>query len=220
MRRPTSCLRHDSFEDYLKELETMSDEELEIEYRKNCLLCNEIRYKYNYIKSCVYVNFLQELKTYVSNDERLHKSLINYIYCCDSAFVSLVIFEHYHLPLKDDGGTSHDRDNYLRTIKRLFKDIKFYYDNIYLMTINSKNACEYLLKKLFNETFEPEDKIITYEAEIDFVDRYMLEKYESEELDIDVDDCPKKDIVDAVYYYILLDVEYLDRSMSELYKNR
>lgn len=211
-----SCLQFDSLSDYLSSIKDKSDEELIFEIKNHLFINKTILFKYNLIKSHIYLDCLKILDDYIyltkkPSLEDIKRSVENTIENC-SLYLDLIIIQNSSTRTVNYEVSSDDLYKRLESLtKNTFRYINTYNE----LCINVKNYLNYLYIKLFGHKYSQKyEQYARYEEECDFSKEEDIKRFESNEI-IEVDNLSDYEIISEIYSDLISDINFQDKMLFD-----
>ena len=211
-----SCLKFDSLNDFLESIKNKNDEELIFEIKNHLFINKTILFKYNLIKSHIYLDCLKILDDYVylankpSLDD-IKRSVENTIENC-SLYLDLITIQNSSTRIVNYEVSS---DNLFKRLESLTKNTFRYINTYNELCINVKNYLNYLYIKLFKHKYSQKyEQYMRYLDEYNFNSDEDIKRFESNEI-IEVDNLSLDEIVSEIYSDLISDINFQDRMLFD-----
>ncbi len=211
-----SCLQFDSLNDYLSSIKDKNDEQLKYEIKNHLFINKTILFKYNLIKSHIYLDCLKILDDYIylankPSLEDIKKCVENTIENC-SLYLDLITIQNSSTKTVNYEVSSDDLYKRLESLtKNTFRYINTYNE----LCINVKNYLNYLYIKLFGYKYSQKyEQYVRYLDEYHFNSDEDIKRFESKEI-IEVDNLSNYKIIFEIYSDLISDINFQDRMMFD-----
>ena len=211
-----SCLKFDSLNDFLESIKNKNDEELIFEIKNHLFINKTILFKYNLIKSHIYLDCLKILDDYVylankpSLDD-IKRSVENTIENC-SLYLDLITIQNSSTKTVSYEVSS---DDLYKRLESLTKNTFGYINTYNELCINTKNYLNYLYIKLFGHKYSQKyEQYVRYLDEYHFDSDEDIKRFETNEI-IEVDNLSINEIISEIYSDLISDINYQDRMMFD-----
>ena len=221
-----NCFDSNNVKEYFETLGSMTKEQLLDEYKKNYYVSNNIKLKYNVLRSRLYLELFEPIdfylhKTYQYDFERLKKAIQDCLLWCVTYLDTSGLLRSYRVEFLEKIETP--KEEKLLEIVKVFCLRVFRHENAFIdLCITAKNHLLYLAKRILDKTSYEEmyqlissTQLISYEDELAFEDEKEIEKFEKysgierkEEIN---------DVVKEVYDSLLLEIAINDKDFQDIY---
>ena len=180
-----NCLKCKNDEKYFDTLKTLSISELKEEAKKNTFLSKDIELKYNILRSHIYLDFIEKIKTKLDKNNDVTKkdtkeNIMDCVQWCQTFMDICYVLESYEETRKEE--IEIDDENALECVESSCHQALVNFNSLVELCVIGKNYALYLYKKLFNLGGVWTNQYASYDGEYTFKDDDEVKHFEDEEL--------------------------------------